>query len=346
MNAAVDFGFDTVKYDGCSAEHNMSLWASLYNGTVKGEGMVLENCNNDNSRIPKRGDDLTLTPFHLYRSSTDIRPTYGSVVNNGQSVLHLSSGSGPSCWAASTATLSPGPLSCLPCALLTHPRICPAFPQYPDMLEVGVTAQILTGQKVPSSPRTHWGETAIFRPGSREYEELAAREPLPPVLNFVENRAHFSMWTVLSSPLTLSLNFSNTEVVDAVWPIITNTEAIAINQAWAGDMGGLVFESAATVVLQHCAWIWAGDPNCTLPVEQQIYKPLPGGAAAVLVMNHGESTLASNGVKLASVPGLACSPGPCRVRDVNAHADLSPATGTLVVPPLDSHDVFYVVLSS
>jgi hypothetical protein len=63
-------------------------------------------------------------------------------------------------------------------------------------------------------------------------------------------------------------------------------------------------------------------------------------------MNHGEGTLASNGVKLASVPGLACSPGPCRVRDVNAHADLSPATGSLVVPPLDSHDVFYVVLSS
>jgi hypothetical protein len=316
VDAAVDFGFDTIKYDGCSEEHNMSLWASLFNGTVKGPGMVLENCNNDNSRIPRKGDDLTKVPFHFYRSSTDIRPTYGSVVNNGQSVLHLDSGSGPSCWS------------------------------YPDMLEVGVTAQILTGQKAPSSPRAHWGETAIFRPGSREYEELAAREPLPPVLNFVENRAHFSMWTVLSSPLTLSLNFSNNEVVDAVWPIITNTEAIAINQAWAGDMGGLVFESAATVVLRHCAWIWAGDPNCTLPVEQQIYKPLPGGAAAVLVMNHGDGTLASNGVKLASVPGLACSPGPCRVRDVNAHADLGPASGTLAVPPLDSHDVFYVVLSS
>ena len=50
-------------------------------------------------------------------------------------------------------------------------------------------------------------------------------------------------------------------------------------QAWAGDIGGLIFESQATVTLQHCAWIWAGDPNCTLPVEQQMYKPLPGGGA-------------------------------------------------------------------
>ena len=52
-------------------------------------------------------------------------------------------------------------------------------------------------------------------------------------------------------------------------------------QAWAGDIGGLIYESPETVVLQHCAWIWAGDPNCTLPVEQQMYKPLPGGGAAV-----------------------------------------------------------------
>ena len=314
VNALIDFGFDTVKYDGCSAEHNMTLWAELFAGTEKADGMVIENCNNDNRLIPAKGADLSKVPFHFYRSSTDIRPTYGSIASNGQSVLHLSSGSGPSCWA------------------------------YPDMLEVGVTAQILTGPKAPAAPRAHWGETVALAPGSAEYEALAARAPLPPVLNFVESRAHFSMWTILSSPLTLSVNFSDAAIVDSVWPIITNTEAIAVNQAWAGSIGGLVFESQQTVVLQHCAWIWAGDPNCTLPIEQQIYKPLPDGAAAVLVMNHGEGALASPGVKLASVPGLACAPGPCHVRDVNAHADLGSVSDTLPVPTLASHDVFYVVL--
>ena len=210
------------------------------------------------------------------------------------------------------------------------------------MLAVGVTTQILTGPKVPSAPRAHWGEKVALRPGSAAYEALLSA-PLPPVLSLVENRAHFSMWCILSSPLTLSLNFSDTAVVDAVWPIISNVEAIAINQAWAGSMGSLVSESADTVVLQHCAWLWAGDPNCTLPVEQIYYKPMPGGVAAVLVANHG-AVARSTAVALASVPGLACAPGPCAVRDVNAHVDLPPATGSIAIPALASHDVAFFVI--
>ena len=104
--ALVAFGFDAAKYDGCGQEHNMTLWAELFEATEKGPGMVLENCNNDNALIPRKGADLTKVPFHFYRTSTDIRPTYGSVMNNAQTVLHLSTGSGPSCWAcACDATL-------------------------------------------------------------------------------------------------------------------------------------------------------------------------------------------------------------------------------------------------
>jgi hypothetical protein len=307
-------GFDTVKYDGCSIENNMTLWAELFAASPKGAGMVMENCHNDQRLIPRVGANLSDVPFHFYRTSTDIRPTYGSVVNNGQSVLHLTTGSGPGCWA------------------------------YSDMLEVGVTAQILTGQKVPSAPRRAWGETEIFAPGSAAYAALAARAPLPPVLSLTENRAHFSMWSIMSVPLVLSLNFSDAAVVDAVWPIISNSEAIDVNQAWAGAAGGALFESSATVTLPHCTWIWAGDSNCTLPVEQQIYKPLPGGRAAILVMNHGGETLQSAGVSLERIPGLACAPGPCAVRDVWAHAARAQATGTLPVPALLSHDVAYFVL--
>ena len=88
----------------------------------------------------------------------------------------------------------------------------------------------MTGQKVPKEPRPHWGETVALHPGSEAYEALAARAPLPPVLTYTENKAHFSMWTILSSPLTLSINFSDASIVDLIWPIITNTEAIAVNQ--------------------------------------------------------------------------------------------------------------------
>lgn len=297
----------------------MALWAELLNATAKAEVMVIENCNNDNSMIPRKGDDLRKAPMHFYRTSTDIRPTYGSVVSNGQSILRLSTASGPYCFG------------------------------YPDMLEVGVTARILTGQKVPPAPRREWGESVALHPDSEAYARVAAQSgPLPPVLTLAENRAHFSMWTILSSPLILSLNFSDTPVVDAVWPIITNTDAIGVNQAWEGSapgggLGGLLTQSTDTVVLQHCAWIWAGDPNCTLPVEQQLYKPLPGGGAAVLVMNHGQG-VRNTLVNLTAIPGLACAPGPCSVRDIWAGKDLPPVTRQLLVNDVQSHDVAYFIL--
>ena len=314
VDALVDYGFDNVKYDGCGPEHNMTMWAAMYAGTIKGLNMTIENCNNDNHLIPKRGDDLTKVPFHFYRSSTDIRPTYGSVVANWQTVVHPGDrATGPSVWA------------------------------YPDMLEVGVTTQILTGQKVPSSPREHLGETVILQPGSPAYEALAHAAPLPPVLSVVESRAHFSMWCISSSPLTLALDFRDSETVDSVWDIIANPEAIAINQAWAGDSGGVLHESNETVTLLHCNWIWAGDSNCTVPVEQQVYKPLPNGAVAVLVANHGSVPLIT-GIDIRNISGLSCAPGPCHVREVNAHQTIGPFTNVVPVVNLQPHDVAFALI--
>jgi hypothetical protein len=42
VNALVNYGYDTVKYDGCSAEHNMTMWAGLIGATDKAAGMVIE----------------------------------------------------------------------------------------------------------------------------------------------------------------------------------------------------------------------------------------------------------------------------------------------------------------
>ena len=73
---------------------------------------------------------------------------------------------------------------------------------YPDMLEVGVSQMPARGS-----------------------------------LNFLtpsETRTHFSAWCIVSSPLTLSHDLTNTSTMDAVWTIITNREALAVNDAWAG----------------------------------------------------------------------------------------------------------------
>lgn len=57
---------------------------------------------------------------------------------------------------------------------------------------------------------------------------------------FELDRAHFGAWVITSMPLILGLDLRHAPTVQRVWPIIANTEAIAINQQWAGHPGRLV----------------------------------------------------------------------------------------------------------
>ena len=68
-----------------------------------------------------------------------------------------------------------------------------------------------------------------------------------PGLSFNEARSHFGAWCIVSSPLILSHDVNNASLVASIWPIISNTEAIAVNQAWAG-FSGSVFSQANEVV--------------------------------------------------------------------------------------------------
>ena len=67
------------------------------------------------------------------------------------------------------------------------------------------------------------------------------------------NRAHFGAWCVISAPLILGLDITNEAQLTPILPIITNAEAIAVNQQWAGHPGRLVR-----------TWPNAG-PNSTAP---------------------------------------------------------------------------------
>ena len=75
---------------------------------------------------------------------------------------------------------------------------------YPDMLEVG----------------------QIMDPKTKE-------------LDVPWNQAHFGAWCTVSSPLTLGLNLDSPNLAKII-PFITNKEAIAVNQNWAGHPGFLV----------------------------------------------------------------------------------------------------------
>lgn len=72
VQAAFDFGFDGVKFDGCGSQNNMTLYAEYFNRT--GKAFVVEDCKagdctgDDNSACAT----LEWCPFNLFRVSRDV----------------------------------------------------------------------------------------------------------------------------------------------------------------------------------------------------------------------------------------------------------------------------------
>jgi len=276
--ALTEFGFDGVKIDGCSAEWDLDTYERMIRAS--GRKVVIENCHWGRT-LP----NATWCPFHFYRTSTDIRPWYASMVANLQTVWPLAEArlSRPGCWA------------------------------YPDMLELGCPNGTLPG------------------------------------LTLAESRAHFGAWCVVSSPLILSHDLRNRTISDALWPIISNREAIAVNQAWAGHSGSLFMEADERVQLTHPAGI--EDSPVEVAAWQYLYKPVEqaGARIAVLLMNHAAHA-ADLSLAFADVPGLACAAArtKCAVRDVWRRADLGifDANGAFVAKGVGSHDAVFLMVST
>ena len=49
----------------------------------------------------------------------------------------------------------------------------------------------------------------------------------------------------MSAPLVLSVDLTDTAMLDRVWPILSNLEVIAVNQHWAGSPGQLLLTDAS-----------------------------------------------------------------------------------------------------
>lgn len=125
-----------------------------------------------------------------------------------------------------------------------------------------------------------------------------------------ESRAHFSLWAILSAPLIAGNDLR--AMTPAVRDILTNREAIAVDEDPLGVQGTLVRELGAGLQ------IWA--------------KPLDAcGTRAVAVLNRGETT---STVTL-DARDLALATGPVEVRDLWAARDLPAGSGafTALVPP-------------
>lgn len=163
-----------------------------------------------------------------------------------------------------------------------------------------------------------------------------------PGLTPEETRTHFGAWAIVSSPLTLSHDVLNDTISDAIWPVISNTEVLAVNQAYEGDSGG-VYESSSTQVELTDAFIEATDsePRVLSPSYQYLAKPIGNGNVAVLLMN-SESSFQVLEADFAKIPGVSCSS--CNVRDIWLHKDLGRFDGKWT-GSVASHDAAFLVIS-
>jgi alpha-galactosidase len=163
-----------------------------------------------------------------------------------------------------------------------------------------------------------------------------------PGLTPAETRSHFGAWAIVSSPLTLSHDVHNKTISDAIWPVISNMEILAVNQAYVGDSGGVYDASADTVELTD-AFIeaTASEARVLSPSYQYLAKPIGDGKVAVFLMN-SESSAQTLEADFAKVPGVSCSS--CHVRDIWNHKDLGSFDGKWT-GSVAGHDAAFLVIS-
>lgn len=181
----------------------------------------------------------------------------------------------------------------IPYADATYPLSSPGCWAYPDMLEVGVTGQ--NGQSEGG-------------------------------LTLAEQRSHFGLWCVVSSPLTLSFDLGNKTLTDIVWPIIANTEALNVSQSWYGHPGSLTDQDKRNAGAAWQVWAKTQGPKQT----------------AIMIINTGGATQ-SFVISLVQYGGV-----PKKVRDIwnQKDLDLDTAGGPLFrVSDLASHDSLFLLLS-
>ena len=128
----------------------------------------------------------------------------------------------------------------------------------------------------------------------------------------IEYRSHFSLWAIEAAPLLAGNDLRSMD--DTTRAILTNAEVIAVDQDSLGAQGTLVFQEHTGLQ----TWV----------------KPLRDGSRAVALLNRTDSAA----VIAVPVRRLGITTPTVRVRDLWAHTDLAPVTGTLKLT-VPSHGV-------
>lgn len=141
VKSFLEWGFDTWKLDGCGGEISIGLFDEYIRELSPDKPITIENCHwgLTEEELRERHATEWLPPpeagcpsYNFFRSSGDIRPVYGSILANLNSIEQYRNISVPGCWA------------------------------YPDMLQVGVRRKEdgIIALTVPET-RTHFGSWCI-----------------------------------------------------------------------------------------------------------------------------------------------------------------------------------------
>ena len=161
-----------------------------------------------------------------------------------------------------------------------------------------------------------------------------------PGLSDDETASHFGAWCIVSSPLILSNDLNNATIMDKIWPIITNTDALRVNQAWGGFSGSVFLQASTNITLHDLV-----NATGPIPLWQAFYKPLGDevGSVAVLVMNH-DAAPATIAIPLTLVPGLASAVNSVKAFDVWEQKAIGPISTSWSVT-LRTHQSAFVILA-
>lgn len=264
----VEQGWDGVKFDSCSMFHNLTRWAELINAT--GHPVLIENCH-------QGGLTPGMRQWQGYVKNASSPTGYTHYLgmfygmNSATMLPHISfsdcrakcDGMKGACGGFTFASREPAPTTAPLDACYLQAK---AAPNKMDMSN----SNFCTGESDPSDCPFNFyrvsgdiyhswdsvlanleytlpflGEgglhlpypqdpTVRSRPGGWAYPDMLEVGNLA---NATEDRSHFSAWAVMSSPLILSFNLTDSARMDRVWPIISNRAVIQVNQRWAGSPG-------------------------------------------------------------------------------------------------------------
>ena len=199
--AVARLGFKSLKLDSCGQFNNMTLWAEQLNAT--GVAIAIENCH-QGGMTPGQNK----VPGQNCSGTTAISDCPYSSYRTSDDIQPT--------WAHVLNNVN----SLVP--FLgdelqgdAPPRSRPGGWAYPDALQTGMLGVLSWSGYTPNS---------------------GGWLPLP----LVEDRSNFGMHCIVSSPLILAFNVTNNTLVQQLWPIIANEEALEVNRQWAGTPGRLV----------------------------------------------------------------------------------------------------------